>query len=199
VADYVWGCIYDRYQTTCGTANTPCYNVLGEPVTSEIPLSNGGQVSYFGGQVCNGGFGVLNSKAPLPLYAGSAIYHLGGVATAEVDGCIFTKYTGLGGPFSYLGYPTSDHTLLNGGSVSDFQGTGCFNYGSYGQIYNSSAGTYAVRGCIDRAYLYSYGGATGSLGFPTSDEYTNACGHPESDFQHGSLIWNGSAVVPGTC
>jgi hypothetical protein len=187
MANYVWGCIYDRYQTTCGTANTPCYNVLGEPVASEISLSNGGQVSYFSGQICNSGWQVGNT------FAGSGIYHNAGVGTYEVDGCIFTKYTSMAGPFSYLGYPTSDHTLLNGGSVSDFQGTGCFSQGSFGQIYNSPAGTYAVYGCIDWAYLQL--GGYSSLGFPTSDQFTNSCGEPESDFQNAKLVWNGTDVV----
>src|SRR5215471_9513283 len=73
---------------------------------------------------------------------------------------------------SKLGYPTSDEHLIAGGYVSDFQGTPCGSR-SLGHIFSSQAtGAREVHGCIDDAYIHPFGGPSGFLGFPTTDEKT---------------------------
>ncbi len=166
-AYYVQGCIYGRYQAACGDGTTQtCSQILGLPVTSEIATSNGGHVSYFAGKTCNGGIATLVPG----VYTGSAIYSANGAGNREVQGCIFTHYFNLGGPDSFLGYPTSDEHLIAGGYVSNFQGTPCGSQ-SWGHIfYIGATGAHEVHGCIDNAYLHTYGGPSGFLGFPTSDQ-----------------------------
>jgi uncharacterized protein with LGFP repeats len=163
---YVWGCIYGRYQDTCQQVNGPCVNLLGLPVTSEESIA-GGKVSYFAGTVCNGGYTVKDEHGVSQL-SGSAIYAHGTFET-EVHGCIYQKYTHLGGPSSYLGFPITDEMSTPGGRVSYFQGTTCAIDGqTYGAIYSSGAGVYVVYGCIERAYV-SLGGSGSYLGMPISD------------------------------
>ncbi len=197
----VSGCIYGRYQATCQQINAPCVNLLGLPVSNEITLT-GGRVSYFAGQVCSLGAGPSNS--------GSAIYYdnaSGG--THEVHGCIYYKYqhtTGGGGPAGLLGFPTTDEMSVTGGRVSYFAGHGtpCNGggpNGSGGAIYynGATADIHEVHGCIYQKYI-SLGGPTSKLGFPITDEYTNAANHPESDFVGGSIVYsNGTATVTYNC
>lgn len=179
---FVRGCIYDRYQRACGDGTTEtCVDMLGLPATSEILLS-GGAVSYFLANtdtLCNGGISVLTGVT-----AGSAIYY-SSAGAYEVQGCIFQHYASIGGPLSSdLGYPTSDEHTVPGGWVSDFQGTACGST-SWGHIFSNGAaggGTYEVDGCIDTAYIHTYGGTSGSFGWPTTDKQAIGSGYV-SNFQ----------------
>lgn len=81
-------------------------------------------------------------------------------------------------------YPTSDEHTVPGGWVSDFQGTACGST-SWGHIFSNGAaggGTYEVDGCIDTAYIHTYGGTSGSFGWPTTDKQAIGSGYV-SNFQ----------------
>jgi pimeloyl-ACP methyl ester carboxylesterase len=140
---------------------------LGAPI-SWGTLVNGGLVSYFTGQVCNGGYAVGNQ------IAGSAIYWSSSTGAHEVHGCIFYKYWhDRGGPAGTQGFPTSDVLPYPGGYVSYFAGNGCGSgttgpYNSNSAIYSSSHGTYFIGGCIYVKYN-GLGLTYSTLGFPTSD------------------------------
>ncbi|WP_405485682.1 LGFP repeat-containing protein [Nocardia sp. NBC_00511] len=104
-----------------------------------------------------------------------------------VAGGILDKYTQMGGATGTLGLPTGPATEApDGGSVQEFDG---------GAIYSSSThGTHVVWGEIRKAWDTD-GGATGKLGYPTSDEYDIA-GGKQSDFSGGSITWvNGQTTV----
>jgi uncharacterized protein with LGFP repeats len=196
-AHEVQGCIYGDYELVGGPGS------LGFPLTDEQGVA-GGRVSYFagGGGPC-GGSG--------PSGSGSAVYYTFSTHAHAVQGCVYATYLRLGGPSGRLGFPVSDQNTLTDSSgtrigwASYFQGTGCGSqtgpYGSTGAIYvpasnNTASAGHEVQGCIFLTYAQSWGGAAGPLGFPTTDEYTNNSGDPESDFQNGSIVWhNGQALV----
>jgi len=82
-----------------------------------------------------------------------------------------------------------------GGSYNSFTGTSC-TVGEYlgtgsAIVYNTAPGVaFNVQGCIYQAFLGA-GGASGSLGLPTSSEFTNdSAGDRQSDFEGGYIIWN---------
>ena len=139
--------------------------ILGFPTADQQGIA-GGNVSYFYGNLC-GSRGPNNS--------GSAIYWSSTTGAHQVGGCISNKYWGMGGPNSYLNFPTSDVLTISGGNVSYFYGvrcggvaTGPNNSGS--AIYSSvGTGAHEADGCVYAKYQQL--GATGSaLGYPDSDE-----------------------------
>lgn len=94
-----------------------------------------------------------------------------------------------GGAVSYYGYPQNDGHRWGAGWAQDFTG------GSYGWsifLYGDAVGrSHNVRGAILRYWVNSLGGAPGSFGFPTSDEYSWS-GLQRQDFQGGSVVWSAS-------
>jgi uncharacterized protein with LGFP repeats len=165
----VRGCIYTHYVNSRGGPA----GLQGFPVTDEISLA-GGAASYFHGNNCGPDRG--------PHGEGSAIF-AGPGGVHHVQGCIYRKYRlptaqgGHGGPGGLLGWPTSDEIVLPGGWVSYFQGNAC--PGVPLQIHNSGSAIFAhgshvhnVQGCIYTKYMRDHGGATGTLGFPVTDEIT---------------------------
>ncbi|MGW4355271.1 LGFP repeat-containing protein [Nocardia sp. NPDC004582] len=96
-----------------------------------------------------------------------------------VSGAVFEKYTQMGGATGKLGLPTGAATEVPGGWVQEFDG---------GAIYASPEhGAHVVWGEIRKAWD-ERGGATGKLGYPTSDEY-DITGGKQSDFSGGSITW----------
>ncbi|MFE3193542.1 LGFP repeat-containing protein [Nocardia sp. NPDC059240] len=97
-----------------------------------------------------------------------------------LSGAILDKYNQMGGATSPLGLPTgAAKEAPDGGWVQEFDG---------GAVYASSAhGTHVVWGEIRKAWEDN-GGASGKLGYPTSDEYDIA-GGKQSDFSGGSITW----------
>lgn len=97
-----------------------------------------------------------------------------------VAGGVLEKYNAMGGPASPLGMPTGPaKDAPDGGMVQEFDG---------GAIYSSPThGTHVVWGEIRKAWE-EQGGATGKLGYPTSDEFDIA-GGKQSDFSGGSITW----------
>ncbi len=109
--------------------------------------------------------------------------------THQVCGAILAKYQALGGPSSFLGYPTTDET-----GTPD--GAGRFNdFSNGGAIYWTAAtGAWSIHGAILGKWA-SMGWERSVLGYPTSDE----TGAPDgvgrfNDFSNsGSIYW-----TPGT-
>ncbi|WP_433562999.1 LGFP repeat-containing protein [Nocardia sp. CA-151230] len=99
---------------------------------------------------------------------------------AEIAGGILEKYNQMGGATGTLGVPTGPATdAPDGGMVQEFGG---------GAIYSSPThGTHVVWGEIRKAWD-DQGGASGELGYPTSDEY-DITGGKQSDFSGGSITW----------
>ncbi|MFE3055407.1 LGFP repeat-containing protein [Nocardia sp. NPDC059239] len=101
-------------------------------------------------------------------------------AGIAVAGGILEKYNQMGGATGALGMPTGPAAdAPDGGMVQEFDG---------GAIYSSPAdGTHVVWGEIRKAWD-DQGGAGGTLGYPTSDEY-DITGGKQSDFGGGSITW----------
>ncbi len=113
----------------------------------------------------------------------------------EVHGAILAKYVATGGPARW-GFPVSNEGDVRKdaaviGRASQFEH--CTIYWSAG------SGAWEVHGDI-RARFLSSGGPSGPLGFPTSDEsdVPGAAGRYNT-FQHGSIVWFGSASQTYAC
>jgi hypothetical protein len=108
-------------------------------------------------------------------------------AAFEIQGAIREKWLALGGTGGFLGYPLSDEqqVLAGGrevGRASRFTGGSIF--------WSPQTGAYSVHGGILDAYVHSYNGPIGPLGFPTSDETGSPRGLKRfSNFQHGCIVW----------
>lgn len=157
----VHGPIYSEYSTTLnGTTGA-----LGFPNSPVESLPTGGSVSYFLGQMCNGGDGFGD---------GSAIYYLNSTIGAhEVQGCIFREYVVyMGGPGGALGFPLKDEQSIDGGHVSYFAGQLCGAGGPNGSgsaiLDTPATKAHEVQGCIYADYEQV--GGPGYLGFPLTDE-----------------------------
>lgn len=115
-----------------------------------------------------------------------------------VMGAILAKFLATGGTAAW-GFPVSNesdilnHANVGIGRISEFER--CSIY------WSGSSGAAVVYGDIRDKYK-SIGGATSELGFPTSDE-TDAPGASApariNSFQHGSIVWFGSASDTYVC
>jgi len=100
--------------------------------------------------------------------------------SANYKTAIDQRYAALGGATSFLGAPTGPEVSTGTGRTRTYTG---------GRLYWSPAtGVHEVHGAILARYL-SFGGPTGWLGFPTSDELP-VTGGRESDFQRGRVYWS---------
>jgi len=115
---------------------------------------------------------------------GNIYSQTGGTTLYLPSGAILSKYTALGGVGSILGWPTDPITQITGGSHADFVS---------GRIYDSDAtGAHETHGVVMDEYL-DQGGATGSLGFPTSD-VTGGGSTFSQTYENGTIT-----CVSGTC
>lgn len=119
----------------------------------------------------------------------ATIYWSSSSGAHEVHGAIRTRYHQLGGPGSFLGFPTSDESDIlqsngkpSGGKVSRFQG---------GTIYwSKNSNAYEVHGTIRALYESKLGGPLGPLGYPLTNEKRLA--QPDiryNNFQKGIIVW----------
>ena len=100
--------------------------------------------------------------------------------SANYQTAIDQRYASLGGAASFLRAPTGPEVSTGTGRTRTYAG---------GRLYWSpSTGVHEVHGAILGRYL-AFGGPTGWLGFPTSDEMSVSGGR-ESDFQHGRIYWS---------
>ena len=123
-------------------------------------------------------------------FDGADIYWSPSTDAHEVHGAIRDHWQALGGVDGFLGYPLTDETTVtNAGSE-----IGRMNLFLGGSIYwSSGSGAFEVHGDLRRAWLERFGGPTGQLGWPISDESSSPSGNLRyNDFQHGVLVWPGS-------
>jgi uncharacterized protein with LGFP repeats len=114
-----------------------------------------------------------------------SIYESPSTGAHVVRGALRSAWWASGGVTGPLGFPTSDYAAVPGGFAAAFQG---------GSIYESAAtGARTVRGDVRSAWWAS-GGATGPLGFPTSDLLTVPGGTAQA-FTGGSVY---SSTATGT-
>jgi uncharacterized protein with LGFP repeats len=129
------------------------------------------------GASCGGG-----TPPPCTTYTSSA------TGSHKVCGAIRDKYTALGGPSSFLGYPTTDETATP-------DNVGRFNhFANSGSIYwTPSTGAWSIHGAIQAKWA-SMGWERGVVGYPVTDE----TGTPDGvgRFNHfansGSIYWTPS-------
>ena len=128
--------------------------------------------------------------------AGRQVFQQGALAGSPVqlvNGSILTKWAAIGYEGGVAGSPTAAATSFltfraTAGLMQSFQGA---------TILNQSGNTFAVTGPILAQYIV-HGGAAGDLGAPLNDEFTNAAGLREQDFEGGSGTYapgGGSATV----
>ncbi len=160
----VYGGIYIQYRNL-GDVN----GSMGLPTSDEIAAPAGGRTNSF---------------------ENANIYWTSGTGAYEVHGAIRDRYNALGGPAGILGYPTSNESSVMHGTTE----VGRYNTFAAGSIYWSGAsGAWEVHGSLRQGWLTQFGGPTGELGFPTSNE-TNSSGDNFrfNNFQHGVLAWQKS-------
>ncbi|MDQ6704373.1 MAG: hypothetical protein M3Z85_00255, partial [Acidobacteriota bacterium] len=157
----------------------PYYSSLGQavagfPASSEMhcPVINGIQCTY------------QNFTLATTLFAFQTPNSNG--QNVSVDGPFYTKWMALGGVSGTLGIPLGDDVAV----TSSFKTTANVQTFTGGAIYNITSGafngqTFAV---IEPAYdvYQSYSGATGILGFPTSDNILST-GGPSMGLNHQSF------------
>ncbi|SDP39696.1 PQQ-like domain-containing protein [Arthrobacter sp. ok909] len=144
---------------------------LGYPITDEKRTSDGlGRYSDFSGA------------------GGSSIYCTKITGAHWITGAVRTKWAAMGRETG-LGYPTTD-------TKATADGVGRYNHfsgaGGNSIFWSPATGAHFVLGAI-RAKWGSIGWETSRLGYPTSDEYSIPIGRA-SDFQHGRLTWNSTAM-----
>jgi uncharacterized protein with LGFP repeats len=216
----LYGAIKDKYNATASMKDAVgrwVQDVLGLPISEEVPTANGGRVVHF---------------------QGGDIYALPGVGAYVVYGTIRTRYNALGGPGGLAGLPTTDELAVPGGRVGRFAGAdlyavpnvgvffvkgsirveynrpglagilglpttdenaipgGWYNDFQNGSIYALAAAAdhqaHEVHGPI-RDRWAAIGGAQGLLGFPTTDQFTGSDGWPVSTFENGTISWRSGA------
>jgi hypothetical protein len=165
----VHGRIYERYRDL-----NDVRGVLEYPQSDEEAAAGGGKRSRF---------------------THGEIYWKSATGAAEVHGAIGAKWHAHGGPGGLLGYPVADEARVMSGTRE----LGRFSRFEKGAIYWSSrTGAHEVHGAILAEWENVWGGATGPLGFPTSDETsTPTSGGRFSNFEKGCLVWHGSGAFAG--
>jgi surface antigen len=109
-------------------------------------------------------------------FADGGIYWSSATGTHGLTGGANTDYDDLGGPSSQLGFPESEAVPAGAaGEEWQFPGTSCTapaTADGSGSVILESPSTPAseVQGCIYQAYEKTYGGPSGALGYPVSDE-----------------------------
>ena len=162
----VYGNIYLRY-AALGDVQPTGWS-LGLPISDEEAVPNGRRSRF----------------------DGADIYWCPASDAHEVHGGIRDHWQALGGVGGFLGYPLTDETTVTNAGAE----IGRMNLFQGGSIYWSpGSGAFEVHGDLRRAWLERYGGPTGPLGWPTSDESSSPSGNLRyNDFQHGCLVWPGS-------
>ena len=120
-------------------------------------------------------------------FQNGSIYWTAAIGPHEVHGAIGGHWAQLGWERSALGYPTSDEQ-----GTPD--GVGRYNYFQNGAIYHTAAlGPHEIHGDIFAKWT-DLGREHSALGYPISDEHDAPTGR-QSDFEHGSLVWDRNSRV----
>ena len=133
---------------------------LGFPTSGETPLSNGGLYQQF---------------------ENGRIYWKAATGAWTIHGDTGNRYLSAGANASYLGYPTSAETPINGGVYQQFEN---------GRIYwKNTTAAWIVHGGI-ASYYTQQNTAQGALGFPTGPETPGTAGNVYQQFQNGRVNWS---------
>ncbi|WP_426572154.1 LGFP repeat-containing protein [Aquihabitans sp. McL0605] len=124
-------------------------------------------------------------------FGGGFIWYTPTTGAHALWGKVNDRYLANGNAAGYLKYPTSDRQ-----DVGDGRGT--YATFEHGNIYASdTTDGFEVHGAILTAYLNTYGGPTGSLGYPTSEfDPAGTAGGRFQHFENGTLrYYSGGSVV----
>jgi uncharacterized protein with LGFP repeats len=117
------------------------------------------------------------------------IHVLSGTQLFALTGPIEDRYVALGGPTGILGLPASDPTPVG-------DGRGTMGYFSNGRIYaTATSGAWEIQHPILFAWVNTYGGPTGSLGYPTGSLVSDNAGGRTQTFEHGTLRQDKNGTV----
>lgn len=168
----VYGSIYGHYaglgNVAAGSIRVP---VVGLPLSDEEAVPNGRRSRFEGGD----------------------IYWKGATGAWEVHGAIRDAWAALGGPRSFLGYPTTDEVgVMNGSTEIGRSNT----FESATMFWSGATGAFECHGDIRTKYLTS-GGPGGALGFPTTNETDTPGGGRYNAFQNGLIVWHGGGTYAG--
>jgi hypothetical protein len=160
------------YAGTTGAFGFLLDQTFFEPAPSGIP-------------VLAGLAGPVPSSSPAP---SCTTFYSPGTGSHNVCGAIRDKYLALGGPTSFLGFPTTD-------DAGTPDGIGRYNhFANDGSIYwTASTGAWSIRGPI-RDKWASMGWERSVLGYPTSDEtgVPDGVGRFNRFSNGGSIYWTPS-------
>ena len=143
-------------------------------------------------EALGGGFGVMGAPTEDVKSAGGydwchfegGVLVSSGFGTFRVSGPLLAKYEALGGGFGFLGVPTEDMQSAGGYDWCHFR-----SGDTVGVIVSSAAGAWEVHGDNLKKYE-ALGGGFGWLGVPVNrDQYVNAEGWVQSDFEKGTIVW----------
>jgi surface antigen len=175
-------------------------DVAGGGAFRTVWLANGGAGGVLGQPT--GNWYAITGGQRQDFYNGS-IYWSIATGTHELDGLAAVDYRAMNGPGSVLGFPTADMTPgPDGGRTSAFTPTSCTVSGITGSgsaLLANATGSGEMQGCLYQAYLKTYQGPAGTLGYPSSDERPigrgrvnylqgTACGEATGS----ALYWNGA-------
>ena len=168
----VYGLIYGHYANlgniAAGSIRVP---VVGLPLSDEEAVPNGRRSRFDGGD----------------------IYWKGASGAWEVHGAIRGAWDALGGPKSFLGYPTTDEVgVMNGATEIGRSNT----FENATMFWSGATGGFECHGEILKKYLAS-GGPAGALGFPTTNETDTPGGGRYNAFQNGLIVWHGGGTYAG--
>lgn len=124
----------------------------------------------------------VGSTSCLRRYEGGTIYWGQSAGAGAVLNVLDAAYRASGGPGGPLGFPTSNHIVVN----SNPNGLGSGQHFDGGTIYSSAQGTFPVLNAIRGAY-WAVGSNSGPMGWPTGVR-TCASGVCHQPFQGGGVF-----------
>jgi hypothetical protein len=132
------------------------------------------------------------------VFQSARMYYKNGASSAhEVHGAILARFLATGGAGRW-GFPLTDESPVHDGTT-EVGRTNEFEHSTF--YWSAGTGAFEVHGDIRERYR-AVKGPIGALGFPTSDEGDiPGAGAPArfNTFQHGSLLWFGSAASITLC
>ncbi len=135
---------------------------------------------------------VGDRRGKVQRFEGGQVWYTSKTNARGLYGKVLDRYVANGGPSGYLRYP-------RGSARGVGDGVGTWASFERGRIYGTDAlGAFQVHGAVLTAYL-SYGGPTGTLGYPTSelDPFGTSGGRFQS-FQNGKLEYDSNGSVTKT-
>ncbi len=132
-------------------------------------------------------------------FRSGSIYWHPSTGAHNVHGAIRDRWQQLGWETGPLGYPATDQTDTQDrvGRFNDFVGRGSATAPAASIYWSSTTGAHSVSGPVRSAWL-ERGGASGVLGFPTTEPFRDPDGLTRSTFQRGFITYDpvtGAVVV----